>query len=86
MKSTSKDTQNLEKEIEFLKSKIEDRKLDKLYSDSFEQSDQISKDIENMESKLTTLVEVLEKCHSLTKQMGKLGIERNYKNLKKSPS
>ena len=51
------DIDKLESEIKKLQQDITERKLDKLYSDSWQQSTQIEEDIENKENKL----EILEK-------------------------
>ncbi len=47
----------LKEEIAVLKDKIEQRELDKFYSDSWEQSAQIRSDIETLQSKLENLTE-----------------------------
>ena len=58
------DIDKLESEIKKLQQDITERKLDKLYSDSWQQSTQIEEDIENKENKL----EILEKQLSEIKE------------------
>ena len=44
-------------EISKLKFKIEEKELDHLYADSFEQATQITKEIENLKKQLNSLIE-----------------------------
>ncbi|MBU5669271.1 DNA-binding protein [Peptoniphilus sp. MSJ-1] len=70
---------NLKDEIKELKAKIEERELDKYYSDSFEQSAQIGKDINRLKSKLEKAEYKLEKTSKGKEKNSILGAIEKFK-------
>lgn len=64
LKTSEKNNGEMEKEIEALKSEIEERKLDHYYADSFYQMDQIAEDLAKMEMNLALLLQKSDKEQS----------------------
>lgn len=70
---------DLKDEIKDLKSQIEERELDKYFSDSFEQSAQIGKDINRLKNKLEQAENKLEKLSKGKEKKSILGAIEKYR-------